>query len=443
MSTIVATLESLLSPEQVVGRDQIAPFLSRGLQQATSDGSLPEAVVYPQTEAELGQVMACADQNHWRVLPIGGGSKLGWGGLGQTCDVAICTQRLNSIIDHAVGDMTLTAGAGLRLSDLKPRLAQHRQFLAVDPAYPDLATLGGIVSTASTGSLRQRYASVRDMLIGISFVRSDGQLAKAGGRVVKNVAGYDLMKLMTGAYGSLGIISQVTFRLYPIPDSSQTVVAMGSPDLLGRFTAALRQSSLTPVCLDVLSPTLAADLGLQQSFALVAQFQANRPGVEEQIDRFHRMAPDELSLQVLEGTAESELWSRQGERLFPSWDPKAHWDETLVVTKFGVLPDTVLDLLAQVHSEVSSCGRARIHVGSGIGTLALWAEAASLDYLQKFRQWCEAREGYCTLLQAPKAMKQSMDVWGYNGKALPLMGRIKTTFDPNQLLSPGRFLGGL
>lgn len=443
MSALIPTLEALLSAEQVISREQINDQLGSALRQTTHDGSLPGAVVYPTTEAELAAIVACAYQHRWRVLPCGSGSKLTWGGLAQGFDLVISTQRLNHLVEHAVGDMTLTAAAGLRLADLKPQLAQHHQFLAIDPAYPDRATLGGIVATADTGSLRQRYNSVRDMLIGISFVRYDGQLAKAGGRVVKNVAGYDLMKLMTGAYGSLGILSQLTFRLYPTPAASKTVVISGPAADIAILTADLRQSSLTPVALDVLSPHLAAVLGLPLACALALRFQSNAPGVEEQVHILTKMTTTKLTLQEFTDTADADFWERQTAALFPAIDG---WDDAGALglrAKLGVLPSHAVDLLTQIHRLVAEDSYVRIHAGSGIGTLSLSATTATPDLVKAIRQACQAARGYCTVLQATKTLKQSLDVWDYSDSALPLMRGIKAKFDPHQLLSPGRFVGGL
>ena len=190
-------------------------------------------LVYPNTPEELAAVISYAKQQGLRVLPCGRGSKLHWGGLVDGVNLVISTERLNQVIDHAIGDLTVTAEAGIKFSDLQKMLRKSGQFLAIDPHYPDHATLGGIISTADTGALRHRYNSIRDMILGISFVRSDGQLVKAGGRVVKNVAGYDLMKLLTGAYGTLGIITQVTLRVYPISHAAQTVVLSGHRGLIG------------------------------------------------------------------------------------------------------------------------------------------------------------------------------------------------------------------
>lgn len=264
-------------------------------------GTARPPVVYPSTEAELAEVMACAHQNQWRILPCGSGSKLAWGSLAEGIDVVVSTARLNQVIDHAVGDMTLTAQAGLTLAELAPILASANQFLALDPAYSQRATLGGVVATGDAGSLRQRYGGVRDMLLGLTLVRYDGQVAKAGGRVVKNVAGYDLMKLLTGSYGTLGIISQLTFRLFPRQDASKTVVIPGLASTLENLLARVRRSSLTPVALDLLSPALTERLGYGAELALVARFQSIAPGVVEQVETLLRMVPEALTAQVLGG----------------------------------------------------------------------------------------------------------------------------------------------
>jgi glycolate oxidase FAD binding subunit len=442
MNAVVTTLESLLRAEQIVRQACIATALVPALKSTTVDGTLPEAIAYPQTEAELCELMACAHRNSWRVLPLGQGSKLQWGGLAPGFDLAISTQRLNQITDHAVGDMTLTAEAGVKLADLTSQLPPHRQRLALDPAYPEQATLGGIVATGDAGSLRHRYNSLRDMLIGISFVRYDGQVAKAGGRVVKNVAGYDLMKLMTGAYGSLGIISQLTFRLYPTPPVSKTLVVSGASEAIGELTAKVRQSSLTPVALDLLSPPLAEQLHLPPSFALAAQFQSNAPGVEEQVKLFAEMASGLSALNTLEDSDEVQFWAKGRESLFPPFDYRE--DDTIpVIVKVGVPPAAAMTLLSTLEATLGRTGIARIHAGSGIGNLALSGTMATADTLKALRQACEAAGGYLTLLQAPKAVKQALDVWGYRGNALPLMARIKATFDPENLLNNGRFIGGL
>ncbi|MFQ4137870.1 FAD-binding oxidoreductase [Nodosilinea sp. PGN35] len=400
-----------------------------------------EAVVYPTTEAELAAVMACAHQHRWRVVPTGSGSKLAWGGIGAGVDLIVSTARLNQVIDHAVGDMTLTAQAGAKLADLAPLLAQHNQFLAVDPAYPDRATLGGIVATADTGSLRQRYGGLRDMLIGISFVRYDGQVAKAGGRVVKNVAGYDLMKLLTGSYGTLGVIAQLTFRLYPRQEASKTVVATGTADAVAALAGELRRSPLTPVSFDLLSPALANALGYGEQFAVLARFQSIAAGVDEQVQALSALVGASLTHQILGDDEDENIWAAAGKALFPQ--PEAAGQT--VLAKVGLPSDRAIAWLAQLPSG----SLARIHASSGLGTVR-WAATTAED-VEKLRftvadlsrAGVEGTSGYLTLLEAPLSLKQSVDVWGYGGNALSVMKALKAQFDPGNSLSPGRFVGGL
>ncbi len=415
--------------EAVVGSDRILPPASLDLPTYLT----PEAVVYPTTEAELSAVMACAHQHRWRVIPSGSGSKLAWGGIGAGVDLVVSTARLNQVIDHAVGDMTLTAQAGVKLADLVPLLAQHNQFLAVDPAYANRATLGGIVATGDTGALRQRYGGLRDMLIGITFVRYDGQVAKAGGRVVKNVAGYDLMKLMTGSYGTLGMISQLTFRLYPVQDVSKTVVVTGDASSVETLTSALRRSPLTPVALDILSPALIKHLGYGERLALLARFQSIGPGVAEQVNALQTMAGTALSTQVLEGADDEQIWARVQDAL---WE-KTEAPEPAIMAKVGLSPAQAVAWLGQLPPG----SWARLHAGSGIGTVRL--ASATAETVEQLRRRCTLASGYLTLLEAPFVLKKTVDVWGYSGNALGTMKALKAQFDPHNTLSPGRFVGGL
>ncbi len=282
-------LESIVGTAGICGWQDTEPFWQERVEKAVAPDSKIDCTVYPNTQEELAAVIAWAEQNRCALLPCGSGSKLDWGGLVKLDSdppqspltrgdnslkvpllkgdlggspglktrpnppdvgglAAVSTSRLNRLVEHAVGDLTVTAEAGMKFADLQQILAASGQFLPIDPAYPQQATLGGIVATADAGSLRHRYRGVRDLLLGMTFVRSDGKIAVAGGRVVKNVAGYDLMKLFTGAYGTLGVISQVTFRVYPLPESSGTVVLTGEINALSQTAQILLSSALTPTC---------------------------------------------------------------------------------------------------------------------------------------------------------------------------------------------------
>ncbi|AVH64566.1 FAD-binding oxidoreductase [Nostoc sp. 'Peltigera membranacea cyanobiont' 213] len=397
------------------------------IQQAITSGKSPTYIVYPRTQQQLAAVIAKAHSHNWRILPCGNGSKLNWGGLAKDIDVVVSTERINQLIEHAVGDLTVTVEAGMKFSDLQALLAKSRQFLALDPTAPESATIGGIVATGDTGSLRQRYGSVRDQLLGITFVRADGEIAKAGGRVVKNVAGYDLMKLLTGSYGTLGFISQLTFRLYPLSEASGTVVLTGSAEAVSQAADILRGSALTPVQADLLSTKLVSSLGLGEGLGLIARFQSISESVKEQSNRVLEVG-QKLGLDgaIFADGDEASLWQRLQERIHSSAT------ESVITCKIGVLPTAAVEILTQVELGL-------IHISSGLGLLQL----ESTNQVLKLRDFTQANRGFLTILSAPMAVKEQIDVWGYTGNALPLMRRIKEQFDSKNILSPGRFMGGI
>ncbi|TVP66579.1 MAG: FAD-binding oxidoreductase, partial [Nodularia sp. (in: Bacteria)] len=189
MNPIALNLASIIEEKDIYPWEKLPLSQQKQIQQAIASAKPPNCIVYPRTQTQLAAVIAEAHRQNWRVLPCGKTSKINWGGLVKSADIVVSTEHINQLIQHAVGDLTVTVEAGMQFSHLQAILAKSRQFLALDPSKPELATIGGIVATADTNSLRQRYGSVRDQLLGITFVRADGQIAKAGGRVVKNVAG--------------------------------------------------------------------------------------------------------------------------------------------------------------------------------------------------------------------------------------------------------------
>ncbi|NJM63037.1 MAG: FAD-binding oxidoreductase [Oscillatoriales cyanobacterium RU_3_3] len=346
--------------------------------------------------------------------------------------LAVSTNCINRLIEHAVGDLTVTAEAGMKLADLQEILAKAGQFLPIDPSHSQQATLGGIIANADAGSLRHRYRGVRDLLLGISFVRSDGKIAKAGGRVVKNVAGYDLMKLFSGSYGTLGIISQVTFRVYPLPESSGTVLLTGETNALSQATQILLSSALTPTAVDLLSPKLAEKLDLGKQAGLAVRFQGIAESVKQQSARLLEVG-EKLGLQGsnFSGSDENLLWQRLSEIINDSAN------NSTITCKIGLRPSAA----ATAISGELPVQEAVIHAGSGLGMLRF--ESATAEMLLLSRRVCEAKGGFLTVLTGPIELKQKLDVWGYNGSAIDLIRKIKHQFDPDNILSPNRFVGGI
>lgn len=385
----------------------------------------PSCLVRPRSCEELSRVMALSCENGWRVLPMGQGSKLSWGGLAAGIDLVVSTARLNRVVEHAVGDFTVTVEPGLKVADLQRQLGEEGQFLAVDPAFGQVASLGGIVATADTGSLRQRYGGLRDALIGVQFVRYDGAVAKAGGRVVKNVAGYDLMKLMAGSYGSLGILSELTFRLYPMARNLRTVVLGGGGQAVEKAMAEIRMSGLTPECLDVVARG--------RSLTVAVRLQGVAEGVEEQSARLRKIAmTHKMSCEELAGQEEVAFWARAQSAI----------RSDSVLCKVGLKPSGIPWLLELVD-DVDLEGYARLHGGNGLGWIQLAERDGLVEGVERLRSHCQKNGGFLSVLQGPKSLKQSLDVWGYAGNALGVMRDIKDKFDPQRLLSPGRFVGGL
>ncbi len=412
----VTTFQSLL------GTDQAMSWSSLGDTRFEAADEL--AIVFPQSLEQLSAVVRTCYDQRWRMLSCGQRTKLHWGIHHQlhNIDVVISTARLNGVVEHWVDDFTIRVDAGITVADLQSKLETEGQFWPVDPLYDQQATVGGVVATADGGSLRQRYGSVRDTVIGVQFVRYDGEVVKAGGRVVKNVAGYDLMKLMTGAYGTLGVLSQITLRLYPIAAQSQTIVLSGATEAIAEAALKTRLQGITPVAMDL--------IGAAGGVRLAGRFQGITAGVEEQVTRFQTIA-DGLGL-TSKAVEDSAFWSSLALQLA---------SPTTVLCKVGLLPTLLIPLLQQLET-LPSGWLSRLHNASGLGLLALASGTPDLvKTLETLRAHCTAHKGYLTVLQAPPSL--SMDPWGYTGNALDTMKAVKQKFDPHGLLNPGRFIGGI
>lgn len=414
MSSVVDKFQSLL------GGDQVVPWSN----DACLKSSRPLSVVFPTSVEQLSAVVRVCCEQRWRMLGCGQRTKLHWGCQHRldNIDVVISTARLNQVVDHWVDDFTARVESGLQFADLQTKLQHQHQFWPVDPLYSQAATVGGIVATADGGSLRQRYGGVRDTVIGVQFVRYDGEVVKAGGRVVKNVAGYDLMKLMTGAYGTLGILSQITLRLYPIAAQSQTLVLSGDPLAIAEAALQARLQGITPVAMDI--------IGTSSGLQLAGRFQGIAAGVNEQIDRFQTIA--NAAGLTSKSVDDSSFWSSLALQLA---------SPTVILCKVGLLPTQLVPLLQQLDPRPSNW-LARVHNASGLGMIALAANTPKVvETIAALRSHCNAHKGYLTILQAPPSL--GLDPWGYTGNALTMMTAIKQQFDPHRLFNPGRFVGGL
>lgn len=437
MTDVAAALAaSLSSPQTELQLWEALPASDRAkITDSIASSNPPRYAIAPNTPEGLAAAMAVASEEGLWVLPYGNGTKLHWGGTFREVDLLASTRNLNRIVEHAVGDLTLTVEAGATLGDIQKHLAAHQQFLPLDPAFPETATIGGILATADTGSWRQRYGGVRDLVLGISIARADGQIAKAGGRVVKNVAGYDLMKLFVGSYGTLGTILQVTLRTFASPETSATVWAAGAAEAIASATSQLRASALTPTAADLLSPSCCPTSFVSSDrFGLIARFQGSAPGVEEQRARFEAIASSlDLKTSICRDRDESDLWQHVQTIARP-----AQPDPGAISCHFGLQPTAAVAVLGKLEAMGAS---GLVHLGSGIGRGAI--ATTDPERVAQVRKFCQRHGGYLTILSASKDFKTQIDPWGYTGNALEMMQRLKLRFDPQNVLCPGSFVGGI
>ena len=394
--TITASLAAITGPEHV-----------RTLGSATA--------VAPANTEEVAAILRFAQENHFAVVPWGGGTKQGWG-YPVAPAVVLETHRLNVIREHTWQDMTCTVEAGCTWASLQSALAQHGQWVALDPLWPARATVGGIVATNDSGALRLRYGSLRDLVIGMTIVLADGTVAHTGGKVVKNVAGYDLHKLMIGAFGTLGVITSVNFRLHSIPQCIQSFTfSAPAADPLGAFLLKLLHQQLCTVAIQLRAMAGGFHLDIQlASLPEVLDTQAN---LLESLARVEGLAME---------SAATAVWGARQQQI-------AQFDD--LVTKATMLPSEI----AQFAERVRSLGGESVTQATGIMTAGFPASAAG--QLPQLRRELEAAGGSLMVLNQPAETK--LDCWGTLPDSLPLMREIKSRFDPERVLNPGRFLGGI
>ena len=405
---------------EIVGKEYLRPATAAD----SIDGVAPQMIAEPGTAEDLARALRWAHEAGIKVAPRGHGSKLGWGNPPAACDLVLSTARLNRVLAHAWADMTVIVEAGCTVADLQKTLAQHGQRLALDPLWPERATIGGILSTNDSGSLRVRYGSLRDLIIGITVALPDGTLAMSGGRVVKNVAGYDLMKLFTGALGTLGVIVQAIFRLHPLPRESRSLTFSGTPESLNQLLLAIQASKLTSTGMQLRAQPGSAQLDVR--------FDGTAAGIEAQIKQITQIAgsntPSEAAPKTW--TAHQTIWEG---------------DDPALVAKFSVLPSQLAATCALVERAAgqSLAWKTVVQsVGAGYARLQGPEPALRTALPTLFNEFAKMDSTIVALGCTP-AVKRGIDVWGPASDAQPLMVRIKQRFDPDGTLNPGRFIGGI
>jgi glycolate dehydrogenase FAD-binding subunit len=447
------------------------------------DEILPTAVAKPASAEEVAEIVRFAALEKLAIIPCGNRTKLRIGAAPSRYDIALDLTGLHEIAHYDPGDLTLSVDAGMPLAKLNTTLLEHKQFLPLLVSWYSLATIGGAIASGIDSPLRQFYGTARDFLIGAEFVDGIGNLCKSGGRVVKNVTGYDLHKLLIGSLGSLAVITRLNFRTFPAPIADSRGLVASFPNAEGAlaFRLAIADSSLTPLTLDIVSPELAQIFSTQtpgtpESVVFAGENRsadhASLPpignwfspsewqvcaafaGTPEVLDRYAR----ELTLlaekyrarstSILGDTTRPAVWGRLRESLSMLLEAS----HATVIFKISILPSQHSTLFSKLREIAESSSLPHAFVARAGGTIyfALLPLSANEDTMTrlspsiaKIFDFVSASGGRASLLFAPSEIKRTTSVWGPPCPDLALMRRLKTAFDPQSIFAPGRLAGGI
>ncbi|HLH61961.1 MAG TPA: FAD-binding oxidoreductase [Ktedonobacteraceae bacterium] len=412
------------------------------------DGILARMVATPANAKQVALVTALANQQDLTVLARGGGSHIELGDIPERIDMMIETIQLTHLLEHEAPDLTCHVEAGLSLAALQAQLAKKGQWLALDPPDAEQATIGGILATNANGPKRLRYGTARDMVIGLHVVQADGEIGRSGGKVVKNVAGYDLNKLYIGSLGTLGIIIDANFKLQPLPPKERTLLLTYSNATEAMHTVtAILGSLLTPSAIELIDAGAASDMsdffGLRlptDGYTLAIDFEGSLANIDRQIDETRLLARKYGALlsDDLTGQDQQQFWQVIREHTRGS-----------VTCKAAILVSQVATYLQELdaicrHHELESAVVA--HAGNGILYIELRpvdATSRLVDAIAELRLRARAAHGSLVVERCPVDLKRLISVWGEPGADFYLMQRLKLQFDPKGTFVRGRFVGGL
>jgi glycolate oxidase FAD binding subunit len=434
-------LRSIVGPAHVLTGVDCSPHVV--------EGRAPEAAVFPGSKEEVAALLVAAGEEGIPVTPWGGGTKMGIGAPPTRLGLVVGLGRLSRMLEHEPGDLTATAEAGITLAALQAALGQRGQWLSLDPPWAERATLGGILASNASGPRRHLYGTARDLLIGATVVHADGSIVRGGGKVVKNVAGYDLPKLYIGSFGTLGILVEATVKLRPRPDADRLVVArFARLKEAGEAVRAVMASDLIPSALEMLDAEAwrAVEPEGAGGCAVLMGVDGLAEQVEWQCAEVARLlAPLGLTgSRVLEGAARDGMWRALGDL------GRAGAEDMAAAARWGLLPTQCPEMMEQAAGVAQRNGlRAAItaHAGVGIARAVLAGGRGDASpvvaTLTEWRGMLDGAGGHLLVEWAPLAVKERIAVWDSPGPALRVMQRIKERLDPQGILNPGRFVGGI
>lgn len=410
---------------------------------ALIDGRTPDAAARPRSDADVQTILELAHEHELAVAPIGGATMTALGMPPERYDLALDLAAMTGVVAYEPDDFTITVEAGLPLAALQRRLAEHGQFVPLDQAQFERATVGGIAAVGRGGLRRRAFGYPRDWVIGMRMIRADGTPIKGGGRVVKNVSGYDLPKLFCGSLGTLGVIVELTFKLRPLPTSDQMAIlaAADFAAALEAGRAAMRAEPSLQAAV-ALSADAAGELGGEFARAGAA-IALRMSGLEQAVVESLTRATDAARAAGATGGAATD------EGVIETW--QAIFDLELATPadqlrlRLGVPPASLADAVA--HLQASLPGAARWIAAADSGLLFVDAPCAdpvaAAQGIDAARAALAPLGGNLTVEQAPPELKQRIDIWGPAGEGARLMHRVKQEFDPQRTLNPGRFVDGI
>jgi len=397
------------------------------------DGILPRETIEPASAEDVAATLASAAQRRVSVVIRGGGTKMGWGRTPASVGVLLSTKRLNALVAHEHADLTATVQAGARLDDVNRALARHGQWLPIESAFEE-STIGGAIATNDSGPLRHRYGTPRDLLIGIRLALADGRLIKAGGNVVKNVAGYDIGKLISGSHGSLAAIVSATFKLLPLPGASATLMAkFQRTDALVDALAAIIGSQLEASAIEVRTGASEEKSGgavFGRPYRLLLKFESTPGALDAHLQKARALLGD-ASCEVVSSQSESDFWREH---------TRAPWISSGMIVKLAWLPASLDTVLAHVDDLRASANDVELIGRAAIGSGLLRVDANSRiqrNIVERLRSRTDVFR-HVVVLRADAQLKQQLDVWGPLGGAGALGSAVKHALDPVGILNAGR-----
>lgn len=406
------------------------------------DGFGPLPVRRPKTVVELGECVRQARSQNQAIYPVGGRTHLSLGLPPNRAGIAVETVGVNQVIDYPARDLTITVQAGIRVQDLQTILAKENQRLAVDIARADLATLGGALAVNASGPRRYGCGTLRDYLIGVSFVNDDGNEIKSGGRVVKNVAGYDMCKLLVGSLGTLGIITQATLKLRPLPETRAAVIVRFGIEKIDAVLALIHGSQTRPCCIELLDPFAARAAGMpgsDRAWQVLVGFEENQQAVEWQARTLGQElhAGSFANVETIDGQAKGSVWQELTESGVTS-DP--------VFRIRASVPAQMLGELCRLVAEREQPWRLQAHAGNGILRIqgsTEYGEPRSRELFVAVLDFAAKNGGNAVVEDCPSEWKRGLEIWGRPREDLWLMRKIKDSLDPDHIFNPGRFVAGI